>query len=175
MAIGIVRCGTSCVAMQRGTFALAFVSVAAGCTVPTECEPASVTVEERLGSTTYEDSILMSGADSTAVAVRLKSGSEGLVLSVELQVPGRLLAVDGLKVMAPRELVRIERWRSKGNLRPLTLLLELHRCDSVRLASVEFARDQAARTWIRYSSQLRQTRSLPRCCESTSRGSQRGR
>ena len=171
LASSTVRCRTCRVTTQKVTLALACISVASACVTPGEEEPASVAVEERVGTTTYGDSVLMSGADSTTVAVRLKSESEGMVLSVERYVPGRLVAVDDLEVMAPGELVRVERWRNRGNLRPLDLLLKLDRCHAVRFASVELARDEDRGTWIRYSSELRQTRSLPNCCESKLRGS----
>ena len=75
-----------------------------------------------------------------------------------------VFSVDGVRVMRPEGPIRIERWRAQGNARPLTL--ELARCDSIRMKVTEEIRS-AAGAWIRVSTELRQDRLLPDCCERT--------
>ena len=149
-----------------GLVLVACLPIMVGCEEQPEPASPTVGVELRMASTIHPDTVLEVTPERRTVTVNAErwSVATAIALTVEAESPTTVIRVDGLEVMKPEGPLRIERWSAKGNGRPL--VLELARCDSVRMTVTEevHAADGA---WIRYLSELRQNGALPNCCEAT--------
>lgn len=123
-------------------------------------------VEGREAPTIMLDTAGQMVADTRrAVVVNVATWAEAVGVTILSDSGMTVLAVDSVIVMRPGGPLRIERWRAKGNGRPLTL--EVARCDSIHMQVTEEASGGAG-AWIRYSTELRQKGPLPYCCRTNS-------
>jgi len=149
-----------------GLVLVANLPIMAGCEEQPEPVSPTVGVELRMAPTIHPDTVLEVTPVHRTVTVDAErwSVATAIALTVEAESPTTVIRVDGVEMMKPEGPLRIERWSAKGNGRPL--LLELARCDSVRMTVTAEVR-AAEGAWIRYSSELRQKGALPNCCEAT--------
>lgn len=142
----------------------ACLSIPAGCVPPEDSgttNDAVARVELREGAAIHRDPVLDATERKRTVEVQGEPGNNAIGWIVEADSM-TVLRVDGVEVMRPQGPIRIERWTAKGNARVVTL--EIARCDSIRMKVAEEVRTAAGTTWIRYSTELRQERPLPKCC-----------
>ena len=156
-----------------GLTLVACLPVLAGCERRPESASPTVGVELRMAPTIHPDTVLTVTPERKTVAVDAErwSAMTAIALTVEAESTMTVTRVDGVEVMRPKGTLRIERWSATGNGRPL--LLELARCDSVRMTLAEEER-AAEGAWVRHLSELRQDGALPNCCETTLRRRREG-
>lgn len=157
-----------------GLIPVACLPIMVGCDEQQVLANPTIGVELRVAPTIHPDTDLEIAPDRRSVTVSAErwAAATAIALTVEAESTMSVVRVDSVEVMRPEELLRIERWSAKGNIRPL--LLEVARCDSIRMTVTEEVR-AAEGGWIRNSSELRQNGPLPNCCEATLRRRSEGR